>query len=126
MSILVVDDDSGIRELLVLFLTHHGYAASAACNGLEAIDYLRQSSTRPCLIVLDLMMPIMSGVEFRREQQQDPQLAVIPVAVLSAAENLEEHAPELDVDTYLQKPIDFPSLLAMVERHCHKIPDLTA
>ncbi len=120
MSILVVDDDSGIRELLVLFLTHQGYAASSASNGLEAIQYLRESTTHPCLIVLDLMMPIMNGAEFRQAQQQDPRLARVPVALLSAAENLQEHVIALDVDACLQKPIDFPALLATVERYCRR------
>lgn len=120
MSILVVDDDRGIRDLLVLFLTHQGYAASSAGNGLEAIQCLRESARPPCLIVLDLMMPVMNGAEFRREQQRDPRLARVPVALLSAAENLQEQVPALDVDAYLQKPIDFPALLATVERYCHR------
>jgi CheY-like chemotaxis protein len=119
-SILVVDDDPGIRTMLTLFLTHKGHSALEATNGQEALDQLRQSAQPPCLILLDLMMPVMSGAEFRSEQQQDPTLAPIPVALISAAENLQELAPALNADICLEKPIDFDSLLQVVERYCTK------
>ena len=118
MSILVVDDDPGIRTMLVLFLTHAGYMVSSATNGGEALTMLRHSPTPPCLILLDLMMPVMNGAEFRQVQQDDPLLAPIPVAVLSAAEQIHEQAPLLDAAAYLPKPIDFDLLVRTVERYC--------
>jgi CheY-like chemotaxis protein len=66
------------------------------------------------------MMPVMDGSEFRHTQQQDPQLAPIPVVVMSAAENIEAQAPSLTADAYLPKPIDFDTLLTLVETYCNQ------
>ena len=118
MQVLIVDDDSDIRDMLKLFLSHKGYQIATAENGAEALELLGQARRLPGLILLDLMMPVMSGAEFRDEQRRDEALAAIPVAVISAAENLQEKAPELNADEYLPKPIDFAALLEVVERHC--------
>src|SRR5262249_11899283 len=116
MSILIVDDDAGIRQLVTLFLEHKGYQAVGVANGLEALEHLRDSQTE--LILLDLMMPVMNGAEFRDAQLHDSQLAAIPVVVMSAAENIDAHAPSLAADSYRPKPIDFGALIGLVERHC--------
>ena len=118
MTILIVDDDPGIRQLLTVFLEHKGYSAIGAANGLEALKYLQQTATRPQLILLDMMMPVMDGVEFRHVQQQDQQLAAIPVAMMSAAEHIQAQASALAADAYFAKPIDFEALLAIVEHYC--------
>ena len=118
MSILIVDDDAGIRQLLTLFLQHKGYRGVSVPNGAEALAHLQHNQPHPQLILLDLMMPIMDGAEFRHAQQQDPRLAAIPVVVMSAAENIETRAPALTADAYLPKPIDFDTLLTLIERHC--------
>ena len=118
MSILIVDDDASIRDMLRLFLTHNGYAVVEASNGALALDVLRQSKQLPTLILLDLMMPVMSGAEFRAMQLQDQALAKIPVVLISAAENLQDMAPQLAVDMYIPKPLDFPELLATVGHFC--------
>jgi CheY-like chemotaxis protein len=118
MDILIVDDDSSIREMLRVFLELKGYTVTSAINGQDALDYLRQTAELPQLILLDLMMPVMNGAEFRIVQRQDPTLASIPVALISADENLRDTAPTLDTDAYLPKPIDFDALLATIERYC--------
>jgi len=120
MTILIVDDDAGIRQLLVLFLEHKGYSAKTAVNGLEALDQLQASQPLPQLILLDLMMPVMDGATFRQAQQADPRIAAIPVVVLSAAENIEAQAPLLTADAYVPKPIEFDSLLQIVEHYCQQ------
>jgi CheY-like chemotaxis protein len=120
MDILIVDDDGSIREMLRLFLEMKGYTVSSAINGQDALDHLGQSAELPQLILLDLMMPVMSGVEFRAAQRQTPALAGIPVALISADANLRESAPIVNADAYLSKPIDFDVLLATVERFCGK------
>jgi CheY-like chemotaxis protein len=118
MSILVVDDESSMREMLAEVLEEEGYRVACAANGLEAITYLRAASAHPCVILLDLMMPVMSGWEFREEQRHDPVLASIPVVVLSAVQNLAHEAKAIGVTRHLPKPIDFASLLDTVEHYC--------
>jgi len=124
MSILIVDDDRDIRELLALYLRHHRYEVVTASNGSDALMCLRQCGELPELIVLDVMMPVMNGMEFRHAQRHDARLAGIPVAVMSAVSNIQDHAPLLAADTYLAKPIDFETLLATVERYCGTNPIL--
>ena len=116
MTILIVDDNVGIRELLTIFLTFKGYPAVGVADGAEALAYLQQQSPLPQLILLDLTMPVMDGVAFRHAQQQDSRLASIPLVVMSGVE--EELAPQLTADAYLLKPINFDTLLPLVEQYC--------
>ena len=120
MTILIVDDDAGIRQLLVLFLEHKGYTAKTVANGLEALNQLQAAQPLPLLILLDLMMPVMDGATFRLAQLSDSRIAAIPVVVLSAAENIEAQAPLLTADAYVPKPILFDSLLQIVEQYCQQ------
>lgn len=115
-SILVVDDDPDIREALVDVLTDHGYSARAVSNGREALDYLR-GGARPNLILLDLMMPVMDGLQFRQEQVNDPELKGLPVFVISAGNDVAQNAATLGVAGSMRKPIDLDKLLDVVARH---------
>src|SRR4051812_31037105 len=81
--VLIVEDDEDCAHMLALWLSMEGYEVSEARNGLAALDAFR--GRRPCLVLLDLMMPIMNGFEFRREQLKDPTLAGVPVVCVSAA-----------------------------------------
>jgi CheY-like chemotaxis protein len=117
MTIMIIDDDGGIRELITLYLAHNGYAAISASNGKEALDQLERDQVPPQLILLDLMMPVMDGAEFRQAQLAAPQLAGIPVIVMSAAENIESQAPALTANAYLPKPVDFDALLQLVQQY---------
>jgi CheY-like chemotaxis protein len=96
-------------------LTLEGYAPALAANGREALDYLRKQRA-PELILLDLMMPVMDGWEFRQEQKRDPQIASVPVVVLSALD--EPRSRPLHADAFLKKPLDFDRLLTLVRRFC--------
>ena len=116
MTILIVDDDAGIRKLLTIFLNFKGYPAMSVANGAEALAYLQQQLPLPQLILLDLTMPLMDGVAFRQAQQQDPRLMRIPVVVMSAVE--EVLAQQVTVEAYLPKPVDFDALLSLVEQYC--------
>ena len=116
MTILIVDDDADIRHLLTTFLTFKGYATLSAANGREALMHLQLFQTRPFLILLDYMMPVMDGAAFRNAQRQDQRLAMIPVVVLSAVDTLEP--PRVLADAYLAKPIDFDALLPLIEQYC--------
>ncbi len=115
--VLVVDDDESIRETLCEVLRDEGFLADCAENGAVALDYLR-SHDLPSLIVLDLMMPVMSGAEFREKQLADPRLAGIPVMVMSSADRGGAVAKRLKVDAFLPKPPSIRLLLETVARYC--------
>jgi CheY-like chemotaxis protein len=116
--VLVVEDDALIRESLVELLEEHGYQTEAAADGREALDKLAAAASPPCLILLDLMMPVMDGREFREKQLGDPALSQIPVVVISAYRDLENLASELHPVALLKKPLRLAELLGVVEQHC--------
>src|SRR6059036_452018 len=82
--VLVVEDNAEVRRALVALLEGEGHRVAEAVDGVSALRLLRAGEVRPCLIVLDLMMPRMSGWDFRAEQSSDRRLASIPVVVVSA------------------------------------------
>jgi CheY-like chemotaxis protein len=88
-----------------------------AANGQEGLERL-QGLPLPDLIVLDLMMPVMDGWEFRRRQRQSPQLAPVPVVVLSGAGDTARHASELGATAYLDKPVNVSALLEAIALYC--------
>ncbi|HXU70556.1 MAG TPA: response regulator [Polyangia bacterium] len=114
MSILVIEDDEGVRESLVAILRDEGYAAETAANGAAALRRLAQRPL-PTLILLDLMMPKMDGVDFRSHQLADPELRKIPVVIISARPDVARQAAELHVDDFLRKPMSFEELLHVVQ-----------
>ncbi len=116
MSILVVEDDEFIRLMLAEALTDEGYTVLAAENGRAALDLLRACAILPALILLDLMMPVMSGWEFCAELEGDPALASIPVVVLSAMPRPAAQAIGLRVEAVVAKPVDLEELLALAAR----------
>lgn len=116
-SVMVVDDDQAIREVMEELFVDEGYDVVTAANGEEALSVLRANSKHPGVILLDLNMPIMTGWEFRNVQRQDPKLASIPVVVFSADRGLLNSANQLDAAAYLAKPLDIVTLLDTVE-HC--------
>ena len=114
-TILLVEDDFDVREALAETLRDEGYRVECAVDGEQALDYLRAGG-KPGLILLDLMMPRMSGTEFRMVQKVDPQLADLPVVLISADGRMEEKARLLEADGALRKPIELDELLATIER----------
>jgi CheY-like chemotaxis protein len=121
-NVLIVEDDPDVREMLAMLLVTEGFHAVAAEDGLEALHLLRAVLHRapqvPCMILLDLMMPRLSGNEFRRAQLGDPTLAAVPVAVMSGAVDLDQRAQALGAVATLSKPIDCELLLKVVRRYC--------
>src|SRR5690348_4685219 len=117
--IFVVEDEEMIRESIVEFLGEQGYDAVGAADGQEALDKLDGAHPRPCLILLDLMMPVMDGRSFREHQLQIPELAQIPVVVFSAYQDVAKTAIDLHAVGHLAKPLRLPDLLRTVRRHCH-------
>lgn len=109
-TVLIVDDDDGIRRSLARLLRLEGYATAEASNGMEALEYLR-SHPAPRLILLDLMMPLMNGWQFSEAKQRDPALSKIPVAVISASREMPNAAASIPAVAYLEKPFDLEDLL---------------
>jgi CheY-like chemotaxis protein len=116
-KVLVVEDDSYLRRLVAEILQEEGYHVSCAANGQEALTSLRHAPL-PGLILLDFMMPVMDGWEFRRQQQQDESLAPIPVVVLTGAGISAQEVASVGAAGGLLKPFDLPALLDAVDRHC--------
>ena len=117
-EILVVEDDSDLRESLSQALRDHGFTVSSASNGQQALDLLR-AGTRPSLILLDLMMPVLNGWELRDALRQDPALSAIPQLVISAyMDEAEQHVLALPPDDCIRKPFHIRILLDAIERHC--------
>ena len=83
-TVLVVDDDRDLRDALCGALEESDFAAVGVADGRAALQYLKSGAPKPSLILLDWMMPVLSGGEFREQQLQDPQIADIPVIVISA------------------------------------------
>jgi CheY-like chemotaxis protein len=113
--VLIVEDDADLRDMMAQLLSLEGFIAATASNGREALKYL-QSGARPDVILLDLMMPVMDGWEFRRRQQADPTVSSVPVIVLSALDP--SRASGVNANAFLKKPLDFDRLLALVRSYC--------
>jgi DNA-binding response OmpR family regulator len=111
--VLVVEDDSPIRAMIVDLLTDAGYAVSEAADGLQALHHLRER--RPDLIVLDLMMPGMSGWQFLERSREQLDQARIPVVILSAIRGQGDYPRTLGVAAWLTKPLDVDAFLEEVE-----------
>ncbi len=119
LRVLVVDDDSNIRRLIVAALRRDGYAFTEAGNGRDALDVMR--AERPDVVVLDLMMPVLSGWDVLAERQHDAELLRIPVILISASRDPEiANAVDKGVCAFLPKPFDIGALSALV-RSCVKI-----
>jgi CheY-like chemotaxis protein len=114
-TILIVEDDIDTREMLGRFLELEGYRVETAENGKRALERLG-SGVEACVILLDLMMPVMDGWQFRQEQTRNAELAGIPVIVVSAAGR--ERIQKIDADAYLSKPVDLEELLGCVTQFC--------
>jgi CheY-like chemotaxis protein len=113
--ILVVEDDTSIRELLVELLESEGYVVSSAVNGLEGLKILHNSGN-PDLILIDLMMPVMDGYSFRTEQLKNPEWSKIPTVVMSAEANAKEKMKNFNITAFLSKPVELETILKTVAR----------
>jgi CheY-like chemotaxis protein len=115
--ILIVDDDVDIRETIRDVLEDEGYRVIVASDGANALGLLRRGVV-PRLILLDLMMPVMNGWEFREELQRDPALSAIPIVVLTGDGSAAAKAEALHAASYVRKPVDLEPLLACIARLC--------
>jgi CheY-like chemotaxis protein len=112
-GVLVVEDDEGVRDALRSVLEDEGFTVTSAENGVQALEMLR-AGPRPCLMLLDLMMPVMNGFDLSEQLQSDPVLCDLPVVIITAA-----HAPVLPrAIRVMRKPIRINELMAIVREYC--------
>lgn len=110
--VLVVDDDDDLREAVADVLDSAGYKVLTAEHGVAALSQMR--AAKPCLVLLDLMMPVMDGWQVLQEMSGDPDLTQIPVCVVSA----QSHAAPPTATTILKKPVSVADLVGAVAEYC--------
>jgi CheY-like chemotaxis protein len=111
VRVLVVEDDQDIREAVVEAITDRGYVVEQAENGAIAMELMRERT--PCIVLLDLMMPVMDGWQVVEQMDTEPGLAGVPICIVSA------HDRDLPRNVcVLRKPISLANLLQTVENHC--------
>ncbi len=119
-SILVIEDEADIRSSLEEALELESYPVLTASNGRTALDMLDQYQKKdelPGLILLDISMPEMSGLEFREKQMANPEFAKIPVVLMSAATDTQKSAEFMGLSGYLKKPMEIEELYSIVSRY---------
>jgi two-component system, chemotaxis family, chemotaxis protein CheY len=112
--ILVVDDDEDIGEAIELILETRGYRCVIARDGEAALEVMR-TDPLPRIVLLDMMMPVMSGEEFRIAQLADARLATVPVIVMTADATAEDRAMSLGVSKFLRKPLRIDELISAMQ-----------
>ena len=117
-SVMIVEDDPDTREMLERFLELEGFEVRTAANGQLALESL-QADSALSVILLDLMMPVMNGWQFREAQTSDPKIAGIPVVVVTAA-GAKDDIPAIEADAWLSKPVDLDRLLATIGEICRR------
>lgn len=116
-TVLVVDDDEDLLEIVRDVILQEGFDVIVAQDGAEALERMRTGKV-PCLVLLDLKMPGMSGQEFRRRQLEDEKLAGVPVVGFTGLSNGEDEARLLALSSYLRKPVHLHHLLETVSHYC--------
>ena len=114
--VLVVEDHADTRELVATLLETAGFSVVTADNGLTGLQRLQEA--RPCVVLLDLTMPVMSGWEFRSAQLQMDGLSGVPVLLMTALPDAERHARALKAAGVIAKPFDYDRLISQVSQHC--------
>lgn len=115
-TILLVEDDEDLRESLASFLRLSGFSLATAKSGMDALAYLKRANA-PALVLLDLMMPGMSGWELRNQMLSEPTLSTIPVAVMTGVADAEQEAAGIGADAYFTKPFDLDAMVDVLHRY---------
>lgn len=117
-SVLIVDDNDDVRDVLAFYVSREGYDVDTARDGAEALEKMR--ATCPCIVVLDLAMPGMTGADFRFAQLADRDIKHVPVVVCSATIDIREASHRIGAVAFAEKPIEAGALMAMIRAHCLK------
>ena len=113
--VAIIEDDAEFRNMLRELLEEEQYRVIAVANGAEALVTLRGGAI-PNVILLDVSMPIMDGFDFLRHRNDDPQLAAVPVILVTNAKPHER--PTIGVNVVVRKPIDIDEVLFAIKRYC--------
>lgn len=116
-KILLIEDDDSIREITQELLESEGYVVATAANGKTALEQLKSMDTLPCLILLDLMMPVMDGWQFMEQKRMDTKLNAIPVVAFSALEERKISAAR--TDDVIRKPINPDVMIKVIKKYCN-------
>ena len=116
--VMIVDDHADTREALAIVMELRGLEAIVAGSGGEALARLADPTNRPCVVLLDINMPDLDGWEVRQRMREDPELAAVPVVLLTGNYIDLERARRLGIRGYLRKPIDVHQIVSAVEQHC--------
>jgi CheY-like chemotaxis protein len=117
-TVLIIEDDRDSRDMLCTWLQQHGYGTITAADGREGLEKLESAPADLSLILLDLMMPGMTGWQFRASQRADRRFRKVPIVVMTAHPNPAGEAEWLDPEEVLLKPIDLQAVLNVVSRCC--------
>ena len=112
--IMIVDDEADIRDSLEEYFQYEGYSVTTAADGAQALASLQQGEL-PCVIILDLLMPVLDGIQMYQTMRADPRLSAVPV-IISTSDPRRAPSGVL----IMKKPVNLPSLLRAVEQHCSK------
>lgn len=121
--VLVVEDDPDLRAVFTEALADEGFEVRSAAEGREALGLLRQAGPQPCIVLLDLRMPGMSGWELAAHMRRSPTLEHIPIVVVAAHYLIAEEARRIGATAWLQKPVSLTSLVAAVNQVCAEMPE---
>lgn len=114
-KILIVEDNPAILNILKLSLENSSYDVVTAMNGHDAFELLSNMKQLPSLILLDLVMPVMNGFDFRLKQLSEKRFSRIPVILLTANNNYQDYKDKLQAYEFLNKPVDIKDLLYVIE-----------
>jgi DNA-binding response OmpR family regulator len=124
-TILVVDDEFDISEVICAILRADGYQVDVCTNGKDAVEYLKDESHRPCLVILDIMMPFLSGYDVLRFMKSKEGIDGIPVILMSAVQPSVKQQ-DLGWDDFLRKPFNIDALERLVSKHTGGATDQAA
>ena len=115
--VLVIDDHDDVREGLRMILESEGWRVETASDGREALNKIT-GGLRPCIVLLDLMSPVMNGLEFRQELRNHPDLLPTPILAYSGLTNVREKARQLAANQSVKLPAEIDRLIAAVRQSC--------
>jgi CheY-like chemotaxis protein len=119
--VMIIEDDPDIRAALADVIAEDGHETITAANGRDALEQLQTSAVAPCVIVLDLMMPVMDGWQFAAGLREVSAWASIPIVIVSAGDDVEAEARALGARGHLRKPVNLDDLLATILRCSGKL-----